>query len=172
MKPSVSMTLPLFSLACGWFGVDDPVRTRCHESGRIPFVDLAPHGAKSNRDIIHIRGSVAGVHEGQIRFHEEVDGSLALICLDVVCDGTFDVRAPATADAPIYISVTSLGDGEPVEGSHLWGARKAPITLNGSDINVDLELGERADWTEGLRPPLDQIAATSDVVNRVEPPPP
>jgi hypothetical protein len=172
MRTSLTAFWPLLSLGCGWFGVDDPVRTRCHEAGRIPFVDLTPHGARSNRDIIHIRGSVPEVEEGQVRFHEEVDGSLTLICLDVVCDGAFDVLAPASAEAPVYISVTSLGDGEPIEGSHLWGAREAPVTLAGEDIDVQLQLGQRAAWTEGLLPALDQIAQTSDVTNRVEPPPP
>jgi hypothetical protein len=129
-------------------------------------------GADEGGDSIWIRGTVPGVSEGQVRFHEQVEGRLALICLGVVCDEKFEVEAPSYSDEPIHLSVTNLAAGEPVEGSHQWGALEESLPLRGSDHQVQFELGQTASWTRNLNPGVDRIAQKEDVYHREEAPPP
>ena len=166
------LLLPFLSIGCGWFGDDLPPKTRCHKAGRIPYEDLRPVGAEEGGDSVWIRGNVPGVTEGQVRFHEEIEGELTLICLGVVCDGQFEVEAPPESDAPIHISIVELAEGETVDGSHRFGLLEAPVYLKGSDVQVDIQLGETADWAKRLSLQPDKIAQRSDVFHREAPPPP
>ena len=167
--PTRALPLLLASCTCYQEGVE---RTRCHEEGQIPFVDLRPYGVKDGVETIWIRGTVPGVSQGQVRFFEEVDGALELICLGVICDETFEIEAPADADAPVHISVVDLASGEPVDSSHQWGALDSAILLDGTDHRVEVQIGTVAGWVDKVQIQADRIASVDQVLRREKPPPP
>jgi len=133
-------------------------------SGRIPLLNRRPKEVEAGGETLWIRGTVAGVPVGQVRFHsaESAGAPLQVICLAEIIDGRFEAEAPPSG-ADVYVSVVALADDAAVEASLPWGALSAPVPLAGADHEVTLALGGRAAWTERLQLPPDRIVGVGDV---------
>ena len=121
--------------------------------GGISFDSLIQGG-----DTVTINVTINGINKGQIDFHvmEEGDGGLIPSPLHIEKfkgAGPHAIKAPAKYPRPIYLSALTDPEARAAEEDHGFGALAEPIKLDGTDVNVTINKGDKAPWMAKIAVP-------------------
>ena len=128
------------------------------QPGGPPSAPFKPAGLASlikDGKSVTLSGTITGLKVAQLDITavKTVDGQVVPEVLEIVrvTDGTFSVKAPATFDRDLYVSVmTPPTEGKLPGEDEIGGGYSKAIKLNGADVKVDIVFKKDRDWAKGL----------------------